>query len=369
MRKILLSVLTALVCAVGLKAQSLSHSTYMIQRDLKDAETVERIDYELFDYIYLMAAPAWSKADFTKGREAVLRELVTDFRYPSDGGRELVPYMIDRAHRAGTRVLLSFAGEGFLPKVSDEAQRGVFVGMMTAFVQKYGFDGIEVDWESEFDMKLHAQFLAEIRHALDRLERTVGRRMFLSTALHSWRVYTQELADKLSAAVDWINIMTYDMGGGIWGKIPSHNTPMDGIRRDLARWNVFAKDKLCIGLANYGFIYENVLPGETAVEGLKKQGRYISYNAALPLIEGGWTAEYDVDAQMNYYYNPERTGFITMDSQESLAVKVDWVRDEGFRGVFWWEYGYDLIPTEGKAKFRHHLIDPVARTLSASPAQ
>ncbi len=46
----------------------------MIQRDLKDAETVERIDYELFDYIYLMAAPAWSKADFTKGREAVLRE-------------------------------------------------------------------------------------------------------------------------------------------------------------------------------------------------------------------------------------------------------------------------------------------------------
>lgn len=359
-KQFLVSVFFMLGIICGMKAQQ-THSTYMVQNDLKSMECIERIDYSLFDYIYLMAAPEWHSVDFSQGREVVLRELVDNFRYPSENGKELVPYMVAQAHLADTPVLLSFAGDGFLPKVSDKAQRKVFVAFMIEFVRKYGFDGIEVDWEQELDLELHAQFLTEIRAALNEVEHIENRKMYLSTALHSWRVYNQGLADKLSAAVDWINIMTYDMGGGIWGMIPSHNTPMDGIKRDLARWNVFDKDKLCIGLANYGFIYENVLPGEKAVEGLNKQGKYISYNAALPLISGKWKAEYDVAAQMNYYYNPEHTGFITMDSPESLDVKMDWVRKEGFRGVFWWEYGYDLIQTEGKAKFRHHLIDHVAR--------
>ncbi|MEB3374916.1 glycosyl hydrolase family 18 protein [Bacteroides sp. CR5/BHMF/2] len=64
---------------------------------------------------------------------------------------------------------------------------------------------------------------------------------------------TKELADKLVANVDWINIMTYDMGGGIWGNIPKHNTPLDKIKKELAHWEVFDRDKLCIGLANYGW--------------------------------------------------------------------------------------------------------------------
>lgn len=56
----------------------------------------------------------------------------------------------------------------------------------------------------------------------------------ITTALHSWQIYDKELADKLVANVDWINIMTYDMGGGIWGNIPKHNTPLDKIKKELA---------------------------------------------------------------------------------------------------------------------------------------
>ena len=64
--------------------------------------------------------------------------------------------------------------------------------------------------------------------------------------------------------------MTYDMGGGIWGQVPSYNTPFDNMKRSLQdQWSGFSPDKLCIGLANYEFYYKDVSPGQRLEVSLK----------------------------------------------------------------------------------------------------
>lgn len=348
-----------------LYAQDFTHATYLIGHSLNDVEKVKQINYQKFKYIYLMAAPLWNQEDFTRPEEEIIKRTVTHHQYIKDKGIEVVPLLIQQAHSNGTKVLLSFAGEGFYPKVSSPEQQSKFINMMIQFIDKYNYDGIEIDWEKNLTLPLHADFLSNIRLKLDSLgkERN-NKHLYLTTALHSWQVYDKKLANKLSSSVDWINIMTYDMGGGIWGNTAQHNTPLDKIQNGLKHWEVFDRNQLCIGLANYGFIYKNLMPETKTKDKLNKYGKYLSYNNMLPLLQEGWKEEYDDKSKVSYYFSPCRTDFVTMENPQTILTKIQWITKEKYKGVFWWEFSYDAIyPTSDTGKIRHHLIDVVSNYL------
>lgn len=339
---------------------NLKHSTYVIEGGLKKISFVDRINFRQFDYIYLMAAPNWKSVDFGKSQDEINRILVENHKYAKDGNLEIVPYFIRKAQENNTRVMISFAGEGFIDIVKDQAKRERFTTFMTEFVDKYNYDGIEIDWESELDVNLHCRLMKEIRAKLDKMESEKGRKLYLTTALHSWRVYSKDLADELAKYVDWINIMTYDMGGGIWGNQAGHNTPLNGIERELKNWEVFSKSKLNIGLANYGFRYKGIKPGQKIDGKLDKYGCYFSYNSFLPLLKEGWESEYDNDAKVNYFYSPDRREFVTMENPETIKIKLKWIKQRKYLGVFWWEFSYDAyVPDDAGEYVKHYLIDIV----------
>lgn len=339
---------------------NLKHSTYVIEGGLKKISFVDRINFRQFDYIYLMAAPNWKSVDFGKSQDEINRILVENHKYAKDGNLEIVPYFIRKAQENNTRVMISFAGEGFIDIVKDQAKRERFTTFMTEFVDKYNYDGIEIDWESDLDVNLHCRLMKEIRAKLDKMESEKGRKLYLTTALHSWRVYSKDLADELAKYVDWINIMTYDMGGGIWGNQAGHNTPLNGIERELKNWEVFSKSKLNIGLANYGFRYKGIKPGQKIDGKLDKYGCYFSYNSFLPLLKEGWESEYDNDAKVNYFYSPDRREFVTMESPETIKTKLEWIKQRKYLGVFWWEFSYDAyVPDDAGEYVKHYLIDIV----------
>lgn len=181
---------------------------------------------------------------------------------------------------------------------------------MVAFIDKYDFDGIEVDWETAVTLPLHEVFVKDIREKLNVLESRKNRKMYLTTALHSWQRYSKELAEKVSRSLDWINIMTYDMGGGIWGNVPTHNTPLDRIITDLKAWEMFDKSKLCIGLANYGFFYKGIKPGQKIEGKLDKYGRYIGYNEAMAVFSSDWKEVKDPQAKVSYLINEKQQEFV-----------------------------------------------------------
>ncbi len=370
MKKNFLFLILLFISCNVLHAQDFIHATYLVGHSLNDANQVRQIDYRQFQYIYLMAAPEWNKVDFKQPEEEIIRQLVIDHQYIKDKDIQVVPLLIEEAHKNDTKVLLSFAGEGFMERVASTEQRNKFINMMIRFIDKYGYDGIEIDWESDLSLPLHADFMADIRMRLDSLEnkKDKGKHLYLTTALHSWQVYNQELANKLSPNVDWINIMSYDMGGGIWGNTAKHNTPLDQMEKELKNWEVFNRNQLCIGLANYGFIYKNLTPGKKIEGKLDKYGSYFSYNNMLPLLQEGWTEEYDDKAKVSYYYSPDRSEFVTMENPETILTKIQWTTAEKYRGVFWWEFSYDMIyPKDSKNMIRHHLIDVVSKYLKDNP--
>ncbi len=350
---------------------SFVHATYVVGSRLKDCAQLDAIRFDQFDFMYVMAGPDWKAADFDLPAADVMRKLAEGHSYPQ--GREglaLVPELIARAHRSKVKVLVSLPGtDKFDPVASDSGKRALFARTMAAFVKKHDYDGIEIDWEGAIDRARHALLLADLRQALNAVAKANGppeRQYFLTTALHWYHDYPADQAQQLCASIDWVNIMTYDMGGGIWGNIPSHNTPLNRMKEDLKHWSVFPRNKLCIGLASYGFRYKGILPGQKSETSLKAKGRYCSYTELPPLLENGWTESYDSVAEAPYYFSPDKTEWITIDSTRSLSQKIGWVLEAQYRGVFWWEFQSDYLPpAAGRTYARHPLIDHVTDAIKA----
>ena len=202
--------------------------------------------------------------------------------------------------------------------------------------------------------------MGRLRGRLDSLSAKTGKYYYLTTALSIDHVYDEALAGRLRRAVDWINIMSYDMCDGVWGRTPSHNTSLAVLRSKLAHWQIFDRRQLCLGLANYGFYYKGLLPGETADGPLSEYGSYITYKEFLPRLEhGGWTEEYDPEAEVSYYFAPDRGEFVTIENPVSMHRKIEWITANGYRGVFWWEFHHDYVAPEAGRAGSHYLIDGV----------
>jgi len=346
------------------------HATYVRGKYLKSRDQLDHTRFDQFDVMYLVAGPDWKAKDFELPETEVFRKLVKEHTYPTgDSGESLVPEFIDRAHRKKVKVLVSIPGSfgrhpDFKPVAQDSRKRALFARVMAAFVKKYNYDGIEIDWEHTVDLSQHAALMADLREALDALEKSSessSRRYLLTTALHSWRKYTPDQARQLSRCVDWINVMTYDMGGGLWGRTPRHNTPLNKIKRNMDRWSAFSPKKICIGLASYGYIYRGISPGQESQVSLRKKGWWFSYTQLPALLQAGWKESYDPKAEAPYYFSPDGRDFVTIDNKRSLDRKMEWVFEKQFRGVFWWEFHCDYFPpTKGQKYARHPLIDHVA---------
>ena len=336
------------------------HATYSVE-SLLSAEEVANPGYDVFQFIYLMATPDWKNLDFDQPQD-VVDGYATQFDYAKAGGKmALVPRVIEQAHAAKAKILLCFGGQQeFIPFLENPDRISKFVGYMVRLVEKNGYDGIDMDWEITLDKELHARMMAELRERFDELSERTRRYYYLTTALSIDHVYDQALADRLIGVVDWINIMSYDMCDGVWGSTPSHNTSMERMRSKLEHWNVFDKKKLCLGLANYGFYYKGVKPGQKADGPLGKYGSYITYKEFLPRLESGWTEEYDPTAEVSYYFSPDRNEFVTIDNPSSILSKIEWVEANGYLGAFWWEFHHDYVaPNAENPDGFHYLIDVV----------
>lgn len=367
MNKIALLTACCLLGAGSLNARKVTtplpafiHGTYSVE-SLLSPEELSHPGYESFQFIYLMATPEWQKIDFDQPQETI-NACADGFDYrEAKGNMPLVPLLIEKAHARKTRVLLCFGGQQeFVPFLEKPERISKFTEYMVRLVERNDYDGIDIDWEITLDKELHVRMMQELRERLDALSLRSKKTYFLTTALSIDHVYDQPLADRLAGAVDWINIMSYDMCDGVWGSTPSHNTSMERMRSKLEHWKVFDRQKLCLGLANYGFYYKGLKPGQKADGPLRNYGRYITYKEFIPWLGNGWIEEYDPAAEVSYYFSPDRNEFVTMDSPSSILNKIEWITANDYRGVFWWEFHHDyLAPGKENPKGRHYLIDLV----------
>lgn len=261
--------------------------------------------------------------------------------------------------------------------------RAIFIRSITDLIKTYDFfDGIDIDWEfpgggganaalgSPQDGAGFAILMKELRVALDRLGAEKNRRYQLTAAVSGG---VEKLAridwENAHAAMDYINLMTYDYYGA-WNSTLGHMTGLydhpgsklagfnadDAVRHLLGR-NVPA-GKLTLGAAMYGRGWKTVSGGTADNPFLGTGGEGITgswekgiedYKAIeSKYLDGpngtgkdGFVLKWDDTAKASYVWNPVSTSLISFDTPRSVKAKGDYVLAKQLGGIFAWEIDAD----------------------------
>jgi chitinase len=279
--------------------------------------------------------------------------------------------IIELAKEHGTKVVLSIGGwetSNNFPQVSaDPQKRENFARWCVKHIQQFGFDGIDIDWEfpgykqhkgTDQDRENFTILLQTVRDSLQALEDKSGKSLLLTVSLPAAAVHLLDIeVDKISSIADYLNIMTYDLHGS-WGKISNHNSALYGpAQGDSARCldgafklyhdthNV-QSDKITLCAAFFGYSYTNCseIYGEHqgADTSLFKAGEdilYMQIAEKMDLFERYW----DAKAQAPYLISKSNSTLISLDDEESVALKSDYVIENNVGGIIIWPLMGDYL--------------------------
>jgi len=265
------------------------------------------------------------------------------------------PALLARAHAAGVQAVL-VAGTGDDPGVtasfaalaSARATREAFVANLTALVNQYGYDGVDIDWEfpsNSPDRANCTQLLTTLRAALG-----TGRSLSISAPPTDWNGQWFDLAG-LAPLLDWFAVMTYDLSGAGWSSFAEHNAPLypGRVGEDSASTGVayyesrgVPKHKILLGLPFFGQrfdaasrLFQPLAP--------PTPGSSPDYREIAPLIGNGWAAGRDAAAQVPVLVRDGAPGLISYDDAASIAAKCDYVKAQGLGGAIIWALGKDAL--------------------------
>jgi chitinase len=274
----------------------------------------------------------------------------------------LEPALINKAHAAGVKVLISIGGgdgiEGprFNRVANSEASRQNFVKNVHNFLVKYGYDGVDIDWEIP-NVRDRANCTTLMQELRDELPSPWLISMATPSDPRSWGAGFDIPA--LAPLVDFMNVMTYDYYG-TWSGATGHVSPLfqspddpEQVGSVETSMQLYANQygvplsQLNIGTPFYGYEWD----GTDQLWALCSTCAASSPNYA-PYIKGlvnqqGWTRNFDTVAVAPYLTNPDiqnlnEPGFITYDDESTTTRKTTYIMQKrGFGGVFMWELSGD----------------------------
>lgn len=242
------------------------------------------------------------------------------------------------------KVLLAVGGWGagnFSEMAADETHRKNFCKNCLAAIETYNLDGIDLDWEyptsSSADISSSPSDTKNFNLLVADLRETLGEDRLITMASSSSAKYV----DFKTAIqyLDWVNIMSYDMG-----KPPQHNSALHSssmTKRSCEEAVKYHHDKgvpynkMTLGMPFYG--HGN---GKDFKEG-------IYFNK---IKTGNFTEKWDDKAMVPYLVNDSGTMVLTYDNEQSIGLKADFVKSKGLLGAMYWNIeGDDASWTLSKA--------------------
>jgi chitinase len=281
-----------------------------------------------------------------------------------------------RVRNPGLFILLSVGGwsgsEFFSDLAFVDSARRRFSASCLALVQKYGFDGLDIDWEYPVtggkptdhkrasDKENFVLLLKQIRADLNASAH--GRVPLLTIASTCYRNHLNDLSLKeMSAALDWFNLMCYDLDD-MEPRLTAHGSALFSWRTQntnfgaakyancdaAVRWYVdrgVPTDKIVLGVPFYGQIWAGVpetnaglfepyrtRPGDDGTLSFREIEREY-----LPTYRRHW----DDQAKVPWLYKKETKIMISYEDPESIALKVRYVIQQNLGGMMFWDLGQD----------------------------
>lgn len=290
------------------------------------------------------------------------------------------------------KTLISVGGWTWSGNFSDaaltDASRTKFANSAVRFVRKWGFDGVDLDWEYPVsgglkpgrpeDKRNFTLLLQKVREKLNEAGKEDGKEYLLTIASGAGPDYVKNTElDQVQQHLDWINIMTYDFHGS-WEKTSGFNSPLFRDPEDpfpkADTFNVQAgvqghldagvpANKLVMGLPFYGRgwkgcdstnngLYQDCTgPSDGTWEAGVLDYTDIKNNY---LNKNGFTRYWNDTAKVPWLFNPKTGTFITYDDKESIGYKTSFIKKQGLAGAMFWELSADR---------NHELLEKVRNDL------
>lgn len=210
--------------------------------------------------------------------------------------------------KVGCRVMVCVGGWGrsehFAKVCGDIALRERFVGELVKFCERYGFDGVDYDWEHPKGEREVEGYVELVKLTRRRFEQAADKRV-VSVAQASW----QNLGKRMYAAVDRVHLMSYDHA---YPQATFEKSTADVER--LLGWECPGK-KLVLGVPFYG---RDKARNARAYRDLKRVWGKDNQGEVPDVVEG-----------------------FALNGKQTLRKKMGLIRDKQLRGVMVWELGQD----------------------------
>lgn len=271
------------------------------------------------------------------------------------------------------KVMVSIGGwtaDGFSDAAFTEASRREFGRSVSALLQQYDLDGVDLDWEypgqgvagikyREADKQNFTLLLQSLRQELDAAGAQRGKsgsNHYLLTIAGADREYFDHVEmSKLHVYLDWVNEMAYDFfnsltpttghHAGLYRSqfaAPTDRTGDAAVKQYLAAG--VPAEKIVLGVPFYGRGFAGVTPQNDGVhQPYQRSEDFLSYAELVDKFIGkqGFVRYWDEQAQAPYLWNGTSRRFISYDDVQSLAIKRCYVQSMHLGGMMFWELPLD----------------------------
>ncbi|TRY79747.1 hypothetical protein TCAL_01968 [Tigriopus californicus] len=282
---------------------------------------------------------------------------------------------VNALQKKGVKVLLALGGwndsEGnkYSRMVNNESHRKRFVEEALRFVQKYSFDGLDLDWEYPkcwqvdcdkgpiSDKENFANLVKELSAAFK------PHGLLLTAAVSPSKAVIDAAYDVpiISQYLDIINVMTYDYHGH-WDKKTGHVAPLFDYEEatygyfntefTMNYWKELGADskKLVLGMPMYGqaFTLNDASqtglnsPGTKGMAGMQTRaaGFLAYYEICKAIKEDNWAVKKHPEGSMGPYAF-KGNQWVGFDDSAMIRKKSQFVKDKGYGGAMIWALDLD----------------------------
>ena len=244
--------------------------------------------------------------------------------------------------------------DGFSEMAKSDAKRTEFCQSVKKLLDQHKLDGVDIDWEyptvsADNETGCDPMDTQNFNLVLRELRETLGTSKIISFASSSSGKYVDwKTAIKY---IDYVNVMTYDMGAAPNG----HNSPLHKSSRFTHRsWDEAVdahvkagvpKNRQVMGVPFYGKAEKSPAAGTKIFE------YSVKYNEIPDILEKGLykgkalarpvTRQWDPTAMVPFLVDAAGKNVLSYDDPESVAAKGAYVKANGHLGAMFWEYRGD----------------------------
>ncbi|KAH7146903.1 hypothetical protein B0J13DRAFT_664619 [Dactylonectria estremocensis] len=260
---------------------------------------------------------------------------------------------------------------------STKAKRATFISELVKFMDRYGFDGVDIDWEypgagdrggKPDDGENLTKLFKEMRTAFDNMS---GRYKEISFTAPTSYWYMRHFDITASAkAVDYVNVMSYDLHG-IWdannpigSQVLAHSnlTEID-LALDLFWRNKVDPAKINLGIGFYGRSFQLAsaachTPGCLFLGGADPgpctdNSGTLSYFEIMDIIKKYDLSPYwDKENAVKYVtWNGDQ--WVSYDDEDTIAQKIEFANNLGLGGLLIWAIDLDNTQLDALAAVLH----------------